>query len=65
MIKNSPLLCKVFVSALQAFHTSVPDHPVLSKSSWRDHTLHLSFLLQSEVESVDMHLFPLAGRKET
>jgi len=44
---------------------SVPGHPVLSKSSCPDHTLHLSFLLLSLVESVDMYLSLLAGRKET
>jgi len=65
MIKNSPLLCEISVSALQVFHTSVPDHPVLSKSSCPDHTLYLSFLLLPLVESAEMYLSPLAERKET
>jgi len=44
---------------------SVPGHPVLSISSCPDHTLYLSFLLQYEVESEDMYLFPLAEKKES
>jgi len=65
MIIKSPLLSAICVSVLQVFHMSVPDHPVLSKSSCPDCIAYLSFLLWSEVESGDMYLSPLAEKKET